>query len=96
MDIKAEIEKIIAKVTKDGDFKEKFAKNPAEAVRGIVGEDVDSDTLNKIIEAVKGLIGKVDFSKIDFSKLDLNDITGKLGGLTGLLGGKKDEKKDEQ
>ena len=48
MDIKAEIEKIIAQVTKDGDLKEKFMKDPAGAVKGIVGE-VDKDTLEKIM-----------------------------------------------
>ena len=89
MDMKAEIEKIIAKLSKDVDFKELFSKDPSEAVRGVLGDKADKDTIEKIVEAVKGLAGKVDFSKIDFSKLDLGDLTGKLGG---LLGGKKEDK----
>ena len=86
MDIKAEIEKIIAQITKDSNLKEKFMKDPAGAVKGIVG-DVDKDTLNKIIEAVKAAVAKEGVSGIGDK---LKDVVG------GLLGGKKDdEKKDE-
>lgn len=53
MDVKAQIEQIIAKATKDSDFKEKLTKDPAGTVKGIVGE-VDKDTLDKIVNAVKG------------------------------------------
>ena len=86
MDIKAEIEKIIAQVTKDGDLKEKFMKDPAGAVKGIVGE-VDKDTLDKIIEAVKAAIGKE----------GVNGIGEKIKeAIGGLLGGKKDDEKKEE
>lgn len=81
MDIKAEIEKIIAQITKDGDLKEKFMKDPAGAVKGVVG-DVDKDTLDKIIEAVKAAIGKEGVSGIG------DKIKDAIGG---LLGGKKEE-----
>lgn len=85
MDIKAEVEKIIAQITKDGSLKEKFMKDPAGAVKGIVGE-VDKDTLNKIIEAVKAAVAKEGVSGIGDK---LKDVVG------GLLGGKKDDAKKE-
>ncbi|MBR5362627.1 MAG: hypothetical protein IK134_04820 [Oscillospiraceae bacterium] len=85
MDIKAEVEKIIAQITKDGNLKEKFMKDPAGAVKGIVGE-VDKDTLNKIIEAVKAAVAKEGVSGIGDK---LKDVVG------GLLGGKKDDAKKE-
>lgn len=52
MDVKAEIEKIIAKATKDSGFKEKLTKDPAGTVKGIVG-DIDKESLEKIVNAVK-------------------------------------------
>lgn len=85
MDIKAEVEKIIAQITKDGSLKEKFMKDPAGAVKGIVGE-VDKDTLNKIIEAVKAAVAKEGVSGIGDK---LKDVVG------GLLGSKKDDAKKE-
>ena len=95
MDIKAEIEKVVEKITGDGDLKEKFTKDPAGTVKGIVGDKVDKDTLDKIISAVKEMLGKVDRGGIG------EKISSVLGGklpdaVTGLFGGKKDdeEKKD--
>ena len=91
MDIKAEIEKIIAQVTKDGDLKEKFMKDPAATVRGLVGDQADDDTIKKIIDMVKDAIGK---------NGGLSSIGEKISGVLGSILGKKDddakeEKKDE-
>ena len=91
MDIKAEIEKIIAQITKDGDLKDKFMKDPAATVRGIVGDQADDDTIKKIIEMVKDAIGK---------NGGLSGIGEKITGVLGSILGKKDddakeEKKDE-
>lgn len=77
MDIKAEIEKVVSKVMKDGNIKEKFAKDPTGTVKEIVGDKVDGDTVKQIAETAKGLIGKGDLGE---------KISGALGG---LLGGKK-------
>ena len=95
MDIKAEIEKVVEKITGDGDLKEKFTKDPAGTVKGIVGDKVDKDTLDKIISTVKEMLGKVDLGGIG------EKISSVLGGklldaVSGLLGGKKEEeeKKD--
>ena len=91
MDIKAEIEKIIAQLTKDGDLKDKFMKDPAGTVRGIVGDQADDDTIKKIIETVKDAI----------SKGGLSGIGEKISDMIGGLFGKKDddakiEKKDDK
>lgn len=91
MDIKAEIEKIIAQLTKDGDLKDKFMKDPAGTVRGIVGDQADDDTIKKIIETVKDAVAKGGLSGIG------EKITDMIGGLFG----KKDddaktEKKDDE
>lgn len=79
MDIKNEIEKIISKLTKDSDLKDKFMKDPAGTVKDIVG-DIDKDSLEKIVDTVKLTIGKD------------GGIGDKLkDALGGLLGGKKDD-----
>lgn len=89
MDIKAEIEKIIAQVTKDGDLKEKFMKDPAATVRGLVGDQADDDTIKKIIDMVKDAIGKGGLSGIG------DKISDVLGGIFGKKDDDKEEKKDE-
>ena len=89
MDIKAEIEKIIAQVTKDGDLKEKFMKDPAATVRGLVGNQADDDTIKKIIDMVKDAIGKGGLSSIG------DKISDVLGGIFGKKDDDKEEKKDE-
>ncbi|MBR3418344.1 MAG: hypothetical protein IKG82_06600 [Oscillospiraceae bacterium] len=91
MDIKAEIEKIVAQLTKDGDLKDKFMKDPAATVRGLVGDQADDDTIKKIIDMVKDAIGK---------NGGLSSIGEKISGVLGSILGKKDddakeEKKDE-
>ncbi|MBR4199931.1 MAG: hypothetical protein IKQ91_01475 [Oscillospiraceae bacterium] len=87
MDVKAEIEKIVAKVSKDGDLKDKFMKDPSGTVKGLVGDKVDKETLEKIAATVKGMIGKGGLGEIG------DKIQGALGG---LLGGKDDAKKDDK
>lgn len=78
MDIKAEIEKLVAKVTGDEEIKAKFSQDPVGTVRGFVGDKVDSDTVQKIVEAVKAAIasGK------------LGSLGDKIGSLLGI---KKDD-----
>ncbi|MBR3268527.1 MAG: hypothetical protein IKI58_07355 [Oscillospiraceae bacterium] len=79
MDIKAEIEKIVAKVTKDDSLKEKFTKDPEGTVRGLVGDKADNDTVKKIIDGIKKALGSGAIGK----------ITDKIGG---LFGKKNDDK----
>jgi hypothetical protein len=87
LDIKAEIEKIIAQVTKDGDLKEKFMKDPAATVRGLVGDQADDDTIKKIIEMVKEAIGKSG---------GLSGLGEKITGVLGSILGKKDDDNDDK
>lgn len=86
MDIKAEIEKIIKKITGDKDLSEKFKKDPEGTVKGIVGDKADNDTVKKIVDAVKKALGSGALSGIG------EKITGALGG---LFGKKDDDKKDD-
>ena len=82
MDIKAQIESIIAKVTGDEEIKEKFNNDPVGTVRGFVGDAADNETVKKIVDAVKAaLVG---------GKL------GSLGvKVADMLGIKKDEENAE-
>ena len=54
MDIKEKIEAIVAKIKGDKDLLSKFKKNPTEIVKGLVGEEVPADVLEKIVSDVKG------------------------------------------
>lgn len=82
MDIKAQIESMIAKVTGDDQVKEKFEKDPMGTVRGFIGDAADNETVKKIVDAVKAaLVG---------GKL------GGLGEkIAGMLGIKKEEEAAE-
>ena len=81
MDIKAKIEEIIAKVKADDAIQEKFKKDPEGTVKGLLGDAVDSDTIDKIIDAVKSAIGSGGLEGIK------DKISDALGGILG----KKDE-----
>ncbi len=73
MDIKAEIEKIVASVTKDNSTLENFKKDPMGTVKGLLGSiNLDNDTLSKIVDGVK-------------AKISVDKITDALGGLKKLF-----------
>ena len=69
MDIKAKVNEIVSKIKGDPELLKKFTSDPAGAVKGLVGADIPTDQLNKIIEGVKSKIG--------------GGLLGKLGGLFG-------------
>lgn len=56
IDIKAKINEVVEKVTKDKDLKEKFQKDPIKTVEGIIGVDLPDDAMQKVVEGVKGKI----------------------------------------
>ncbi len=89
MDIKAEIEKIFAKITGDNDLKEKFSKDPTGTVKGLVGDAADNDTISKIVDAVKSALSGGKLGAIG------EKISGMIGGLFGKKDDAEDEKKDE-
>jgi hypothetical protein len=53
MDIKAKIEEIVNKVTKDEAVKAQFQKDPVKAVEQLLGVEVPQDTVDKIVAGVK-------------------------------------------
>lgn len=71
MDIKAEIEKAVAKITGDNSKLEAFKKNPLEAVKSLVGDGAPKELIDGIITAVK--------AKIEGGKL--GGIADKIGGI---------------
>ena len=56
IDVKAKINEVVEKVTKDKDLKEKFQKAPIKTVEGIIGVDLPDDAMQKVVEGVKGKI----------------------------------------
>ena len=74
MDIKAKIEEIVEKVTKDKDLKEQFQKDPVKAVEKVLGVDLPDDAVEKIVAGVKAkltgdkLAGAADSLKRLFKK----------------------------
>ena len=71
MDIKEQIEKAVASITKDNDLMEKFKKDPAGALKGILGDKLPDGALDKIVAGVK--------AKISADKLsDVAEGIGKL------------------
>ncbi len=53
MDIKAKIEEIVEKITKDKDLKEQFQKDPIKAVESVIGVDLPDGAADKIVAGVK-------------------------------------------
>jgi len=71
VDIKAEITKVVEKVTKDEKLMDQFKKDPVKAVESVIGVDLPDDMLKKVVDGVK--------AKISVDKL--GDIAGSLKNL---------------
>ncbi len=52
-ELKAKIEELVAKITKDAALKTLFQKNPVEAVEKVLGVDIPDDMVEKIVAGVK-------------------------------------------
>lgn len=72
MDIKAKAEELVSKITGNGDLLAKFKSGPKETVKGLVGDKIPDDVLDKLTDGIK-------------AKIDIDDIKGKLGGLGNLF-----------
>ena len=72
LDISKYVEEIVKKLTGDSNLLANFKKDPIAAVKSLLKVDLDSDTINAIIKAVKG-------------KLNLDEVAGKAGGILGKL-----------
>ena len=75
MDIKAKVEEIVEKIKSDKEILSKFQKDPITTVEGLIGIDLPTDQIEKIVEMVK-------------AKIDMDKIGSVLGGLGGLFGKK--------
>ena len=73
MDIKAEIEKLVKKITGDEKLKAKFSKDPMAAVKDLLGSALPDETASKIADGVK--------AKLAAGKL--SDAAGSIGKLFG-------------
>ncbi|MBE5864387.1 MAG: hypothetical protein E7295_16320 [Lachnospiraceae bacterium] len=71
MDIKAEITKVVEKITKDEKLMDQFKKDPVKAVESVIGVDLPDDMINKVVGGVK--------AKISIDKL--GDIAGTIKNL---------------
>lgn len=72
-DIKAKIEELVEKITKDNSLKELFQKNPIEAVEKVLGVDIPDDAVEKIVAGVK-------------AKLTGDKLGGAIDAVKGLFG----------
>ena len=94
MDIKAEIEKIVAKVSKDEKIQEKFQKDPMGTAKELLGDlstKIDPETMKKIVEAAKTMLASGQLGDLGDKLTGMLGGAGGLGALSGLLGGKKDK-----
>ena len=55
-DVKAEITKVVEKVTKDEKLMDQFKKDPVKAVESVIGVDLPDDVINKVVDGVKAKI----------------------------------------
>lgn len=57
MDIKAKIEEIIQKLTKDPSLMDKFKADPIAAIKELVGAEATQEQLNELVSGVSAKIG---------------------------------------
>lgn len=56
IDVKAKVEEIVEKVSKDKGLQENFQKEPVKTVEGLLGVDLPDDVVKKVVDGVKGKI----------------------------------------
>ncbi len=73
MDIKAKIEELVEKISKDKELQAQFKSDPIKAVESLLGVDLPDDVVEKIVDGVKAKIG-------------LDKLSGAADKLKGLFG----------
>ena len=73
MDIKAKIEELVSKITKDASLKDLFQKNPVQAVEKVIGVDLPDEQVKAIIAGVQ-------------AKLTGDQASGVIGKIKGIFG----------
>ena len=79
MDIKAKIEKAVAKITGDNSKLNAFKSDPVGTVKSVLGASAPKELIDKVVSAVKAKI----------SVNNIGDVTKKAGDAIGGLFGKK-------
>lgn len=74
MDVKEQIEKLVAAITKDGGLKDKFLKDPVATVKEKLGDKLPTDVIDKIVSGVKA---KLAGDKIKDAASGLGKLFGK-------------------
>lgn len=74
MDVKEQIEKLVAAITKDGGLKDKFLKDPVATVKEKLGDKLPADAIDKIVSGVKA---KIAGDKIKDAASGLGKLFGK-------------------
>ena len=71
MDLKAQIEKTVSKVTSDPSLLSQFQKEPIKAVEKVLGVDLPDGIIEKVVQGVKGQLamGKVSGAMDSLQKL---------------------------
>ncbi len=92
MDIKAEIEKAVAKITGDDSKISAFKKDPEGTVKSLLGSGAAKDVIDRIVAAVKGALGSGGIGDVAKKAASgVGDVAKKAGDALGGLFGKKDE-----
>ena len=53
MDVKEQIEQLVAKIAGDGELKALFQKDPVKVVEKVLGKDLPDDLVEKVVSGVK-------------------------------------------
>ena len=91
MDIKAEIEKAVAKITGDSKKVDAFRKDPVGTVKSVLGAGAAKELIDKVVAAVKAAIGSGGIGDVAKKAAGgVGDVAKKAGDALGGLFGKKD------
>ena len=74
MDIKAKISELVDKIKSNPDLLSKFKSDPTGVIKSLIGIDLPTDQLKSVVEGVK-------------AKIDLDNVSDKVSGIAGKLGG---------
>lgn len=74
MDIKAKISELVDKIKSNPDLLTKFKSDPTGVIKSLIGIELPTDQLKSVVDGVK-------------AKIDLDNVSDKVSGIAGKLGG---------
>ena len=90
MDIKAQIEKAVAKITGDSKKVDAFKKDPVGTVKSVLGAGAAKELIDKVVAAVKTKLAAGNISDVAKKAAGgVGDVAKKAGDALGGLFGKK-------